>query len=344
MGLLTIKELLETGVHFGHRVRKWNPKMEPYIYTERKGIHIIDLERTIDLFSEAYHVVRDQVAQDKEILFVGTKRQVQRTIEEEAERCGAHYVNRRWLGGTLTNFGVIKQRIDYMIELEEHERQGDLDRMPNKEAMKLHKEINKLRRNLEGLRNMHRLPDMMFVVDTEIEVNAIHEAQRLGIPIVAVIDTNCDPDPIDYPIPGNDDAIKATKLVISRIADAVLEGNEGLQEAPSPTPEPEEAVATAEEADAAVDEGTAESPEPAEVATAEASSDSSEAGAAEPAETDETPETTEAEAGEAEAGTGAEAESDESEEADDTEAVVATVGSEDDNDNIDYDDEEGDRE
>lgn len=342
MGLLTIKELLETGVHFGHRVRKWNPKMEPYIYTERKGIHIIDLERTIDLFTEAYHFVRDQVAQGNEVLFVGTKRQVQRTIEEEAERSGAHYVNRRWLGGTLTNFGVIKQRIDYMVELEEHERQGDLDRMPNKEAMKLHKEINKLRRNLEGLRNMHRLPDVMFVVDTEIEVNAIHEAQRLDIPIVAVIDTNCDPDPIDYPIPGNDDAIKATKLIISRIADAVLEGKEGLQEAPSPAPEPEEAAAataeaaTAETAHDEVEEGAPEAPEPTEVATAEASPDANEAEAAGMSET------TEAEAGEAEAGTGAEAESDEGEEADDTEAVVATVGSEDD-DNID-DDEEGDRE
>ncbi len=362
MGLLTIKELLETGVHFGHRVRKWNPKMEPYIYTERKGIHIIDLERTIDLFAEAYHVVRDQVAQGNEILFVGTKRQVQRTIEEEAERCGAHYVNRRWLGGTLTNFGVIKQRIDYMTELEEHERQGDLDRMPNKEAMKLHKEINKLRRNLEGLRNMHRLPDIMFVVDTEIEVNAIHEARRLGIPIVAVIDTNCDPDPIDYPIPGNDDAIKATKLIISRIADAVLEGKEGLQEAPSPTPEPEEAAAatadaaaTAETAGATAEEGTSvASPETTEAATAAASSDSEAAEASESAEPSETTEATEAAEAEPEAEadpdaagaeTAAEPEPAQSEEADDAEAVVATVGSEDDDDDtIDYDDEEGDRE
>ena len=332
MGLLTIKELLETGVHFGHRVRKWNPKMAPYIYTERKGIHIIDLERTIDLFTEAYHHVRDQVGQGKEVLFVGTKRQVQRTIEEEAQRCGAHYVNRRWLGGTLTNFGVIKQRIDYMKELEEHERKGDLDRMPNKEAMKLHKEINKLRRNLEGLRDMTRLPDVMFVVDTEIEVNAIHEARRLGIPVVAVIDTNCDPDPIDYPIPGNDDAIKATKLIISRIADAVLEGKEGRQDGPSPTPEPEEATATVDGAEPDEEPATATSDESDAFDEAEE--------VAEVAEDDvET-------APSADEGTA----DDESEDVDaddeDAEAVVATVGADSDEDthNDNDEDEEGDRE
>ena len=361
MGLLTIKELLETGVHFGHRVRKWNPKMEPYIYTERKGIHIIDLERTIDLFTEAYHHVRDQVAQGKQVLFVGTKRQVQRTIEEEAQRCGAHYVNRRWLGGTLTNFGVIKQRIDYMKELEEHERKGDLDRMPNKEAMKLHKEINKLRRNLEGLRDMTRLPDIMFVVDTEIEVNAIHEARRLGIPVVAVIDTNCDPDPIDFPIPGNDDAIKATKLIISRIADAVMEGKEGLQEAPSPTPEPEEAAATA---DGAASEPEAPSEAEAESeAEAASEAESETAAATEAAESpDETSddaatESTEeptaeqpdepGEADEAEAGAAEEDEdADEADAEEETaEAVVATVGADnEEDDHTDYDEgEEGDR-
>ena len=226
-GLLTIKELLETGVHFGHRVRKWNPKMRPYIYTERKGIHIIDLEKTIKLFEEAYYFIRDSVAQGKEILFVGTKRQVQSTIEEEAKRCGAHYVNRRWLGGTLTNFSVIKQRIERMKELESYEESGGLDKLPKKEATRLRKELDKLRRNLSGLRNMTRLPDILFVVDTVVEANAVREAKRLGIPIVAIIDTNADPDPIDYPIPGNDDAIKATKLLISRIADAVIEGREG---------------------------------------------------------------------------------------------------------------------
>jgi small subunit ribosomal protein S2 len=233
VGLLTIKELLETGVHFGHRVRKWNPKMREYIYTERKGIHIIDLEKTIKLFEEAYYFVRDQISQGKEILFVGTKRQVQQTIEEEAKRCGTHYVNRRWLGGTLTNFSVIRRRIDRMVELEGYEEAGGFEKLPNKEAIRLRKELAKLKRNLEGLREMTRVPDILFVVDTQIEANAIHEAKRLGIPVVAIIDTNCDPDPIDYPIPGNDDAIKATKLVISRIADAVIEGREGKTEEPA---------------------------------------------------------------------------------------------------------------
>jgi len=248
VGLLTIKELLETGVHFGHRVRKWNPKMREYIYTERKGIHIIDLEKTIKLFEEAYYFVRDQIAQGKEILFVGTKRQVQQTIEEEAKRCGAHYVNRRWLGGTLTNFPVIRKRIERMIELEGYEEAGGFEKLPNKEAIRLRKELAKLRRNLEGLREMTRLPDILFVVDTQVEANAIREAKRLGIPVVAIIDTNCDPDPIDYPIPGNDDAIKATKLVISRIADAVIEGREG-KAAEEPKAEAEAQVgAEAEEA------------------------------------------------------------------------------------------------
>lgn len=255
VGLLTIKELLETGVHFGHRVRKWNPKMRPYIYTERKGIHIIDLEKTIQLFEEAYYFVRDSIAQGKEILFVGTKRQVQKTIEEEAQRCGAHYVNRRWLGGTLTNFPVIKSRIDRMKELEEYEEKGGLDKLPKKEAMRYRRELEKLRRNLAGLRNLTRLPDILFVVDTQVEANAVHEAKLLGLPVVALIDTNCDPDPIDYPIPGNDDAIKATKLIISRIADAVIEGREGR----TPTPEAEpaaEAEAEAEEGAVAVSAAT----------------------------------------------------------------------------------------
>jgi len=242
VGLLTIKELLETGVHFGHRVRKWNPKMKEYIYTERKGIHIIDLEKTIKLFEEAYQFVRDCISQGKEILFVGTKRQVQKTIEEEARRCGAPYVHRRWLGGTLTNFAVIKERIARMVELEEYEQAGGLDKLPNKEAIRLKKELAKLKRNLEGLRDMDRLPDVLFVVDTQVEANAIREAKKLGIPVVAIIDTNCDPDPIDYPIPGNDDAIKATKLIISRIADAVIEGREGatVAEPEAPSPEAEE--------------------------------------------------------------------------------------------------------
>jgi small subunit ribosomal protein S2 len=229
--LLTIKELLETGVHFGHRVRKWNPKMESYIFTKRKGIHIIDLQQTIRFFTEAYYFVRDSVAQGKEILFVGTKRQVQETIEEEAKRCGAHYVNRRWLGGTITNFPTIAQRIARMKQLEEMAASGAFDRLPNKEVVNLKRELGKLQRNLDGIRYMTRPPDLLYVIDTEIEVNAIHEARLLKIPVVAVVDTNCNPDPIDYLIPGNDDAIKATRLITSRIADAVLEGREGRSKA-----------------------------------------------------------------------------------------------------------------
>ncbi len=243
MELLTIKELLETGVHFGHRVRKWNPKMREYIFTERKGIHIIDLEKTIRLFEEAYLFVRDTVASGKNALFVGTKRQVQETIAEEAKRCGAHYVNQRWLGGTLTNFGIIQKRIQRMKDLEDMEEAGVFDGMPPKEAQNWRRELMKLQRTLEGLRSMDQLPGVLFVVDTILEKNAIHEAQLLGIPVVAIVDTNCDPDPIDFPIPGNDDAIKATKLITARMADAVLEGREGRSADKTPVKKPEEAAA-----------------------------------------------------------------------------------------------------
>ena len=235
MEVLTMKELLETGVHFGHRTRKWNPKMGRYIFTERKGIHIIDLEQTVDLFKKAYFFIRDRITQGDEILFVGTKRQVQATIEEEARRCGAHYVNRRWLGGTLTNFATIKQSIDRMKELEGKIEDGSIDHIPNKEATRLRRELAKLTRNLEGLRHMTRLPDLLYVIDPDIEVNAVREANILKIPVIAIVDTNCDPDLIDFLIPGNDDAIKATKLITSRIADAVLEGREGRQDVEEPS-------------------------------------------------------------------------------------------------------------
>jgi len=225
--LLTIKELLETGVHFGHRVRKWNPKMHEYIFTQRKGIHIIDLEKTIRLFEEAYMYIRGQVAKGNNVIFVGTKRQVQETIQQEAERCGALYVNHRWLGGTLTNFPTIKSRIDRMKKLEEMSESGAFDLLPNKEVVGLRRELGKLQRNLGGLRDMNKVPSVMFVIDTMVELNAVHEAQLMGIPVVALVDTNCDPDLIDFPIPGNDDAIKATKLITARIADAVFEGREG---------------------------------------------------------------------------------------------------------------------
>lgn len=230
MEVLTMKELLETGVHFGHRTRKWNPKMARYIFTERKGIHIIDLEQTVEMFKKAYFFVRDKVAQGDEILFVGTKKQVQATIADEARRCGAHYVNRRWLGGTLTNFATIKQSIDRMKSLERMVEEGSLDLIPNKEAARLRRELVKLQRNLGGLRHLERIPDLLYVIDPDVEANAIREANILKIPIIAIVDTNCDPDPIGFPIPGNDDAIKATKLITSRIADAVLEGREGRED------------------------------------------------------------------------------------------------------------------
>ncbi len=252
MDVLTMKELLETGVHFGHRTRKWNPKMSRYIFTERKGIHIIDLEQTVTLFKKAYYYVRDNAAEGKEILFIGTKKQVQTTILEEAQRCGAHYVNRRWLGGTLTNFNTIKHSIDRMKELERMIEDGTIEHIPNKEASKLRRELAKLVRNLDGLRNMERVPDLMYVIDPDVEANPVHEANLLGIPVIAIVDTNCDPDPIDFPIPGNDDAIKATKLITSRIADAVIEGREGRQEEPkqaaaAPAAEPKAEEPKAEE-------------------------------------------------------------------------------------------------
>jgi small subunit ribosomal protein S2 len=285
-----MKELLETGVHFGHRTRKWNPKMQPYIFTERKGIHIIDLEQTVEMFKKAYYVVRDAVAEDKEILFVGTKKQVQSTISEEARRCGAHYVNRRWLGGTLTNFGTIKQSINRMKELERMIEDGSIDHVPNKEASRLRRVLAKLQRNLDGLRYMERRPDLMFVIDPDVEGNAVHEANIVGIPTIAIVDTNCDPDPIDYPIPGNDDAIKATKLITSRIADAVLEGSEGRQDEPQPTAE-SVADDDTEEQPFVVDSGeqdtAAKESETAEEAPSEAAEESPEADGEAVAEADE---------------------------------------------------------
>ncbi len=239
VAIVTMKELLEAGVHFGHRTRKWNPKMKPFIYTERKGIHIIDLAKTIELLEKAYFFVRERAAAGDEILFVGTKKQVQTTIEEEAKRCGAHWVNRRWLGGTLTNFETIRKRVLYMIELERNFEEGKYERLPLKERVKLQRELEKLRRNLDGLRNMTRLPGVVYVIDPTVEVNAVREANILEIPVVAICDTNCDPDLIDYPIPGNDDAIKATRLITKKIADAVIEGREGLQ-VTEPTPVEEE--------------------------------------------------------------------------------------------------------
>jgi small subunit ribosomal protein S2 len=224
--VVSMKELLEAGVHFGHRARRWNPKMKSYIFTERNGIHIIDLQQTIARLEEAYSVVRDTVAEGGTVLFASTKRQAQESIVSEAERCSMPYVNQRWLGGTLTNFRTIRQRIDYLLGLERRQELGEFSRLPKKEALGLQREIDKLNRKMGGLREMRRLPGLVFIADVRREAIAVKEANKLGIPIVAMVDTNCDPDPIDYPIPANDDAIRAIRLITSKVADAVLEGQQ----------------------------------------------------------------------------------------------------------------------
>ncbi len=219
-----MKALLEAGVHFGHQTRRWNPKMRQYIFTERNGIHIIDLQQTVVKLQDAYGFVRDLVADGGTILFVGTKKQAQESIETEARRCGMYYVNQRWLGGTLTNFSTIQSRIDYLVRLEDRKAKGEFERLPKKEAMKLEEEIQRLNRQLGGIKEMTRLPGALFIVDTVKERIGVLEALRLHIPIVAIADTNCDPDEMDYAIPGNDDAIRAVKLISSKVADAALEG------------------------------------------------------------------------------------------------------------------------
>jgi small subunit ribosomal protein S2 len=219
-----MKALLESGVHFGHRTNKWNPKMRPYIFTERNGIHIIDLQQTVKLLDEAYKVVRDTVADGGHVLFVGTKRQAQETIQVEAERCGMPYVNQRWLGGTLTNWVTIQQRIVALTRMEKMFETGDVNRLTKKEGLLLEREINRLTTRLSGIRNMKTLPDLLFIVDVEREDTAVREAVSKNIPIIAMVDTNCNPSDIDYVIPSNDDAIRAIKLLIGHMADAVIEG------------------------------------------------------------------------------------------------------------------------
>lgn len=252
MAVITMKQLLEAGVHFGHQTRKWNPKMKKYIFAARHDIHIIDLEMTAKLIEEAYSFVVESVKAGKTVLFVGTKKQAQDAIKEEAERCGQYYINSRWLGGTLTNFKTIRSRIDYLEKLERMEANGEFDLLPKKEVLGLKKEMNKLTYNLGGIKNMRGMPGLMFVVDPNTEDIAIAEARKLHIPIVAITDTNCDPDLIDYVIPGNDDAIRAIKLISSVIANAVIEANQGE------TPVFEEAQEQAEEAAEAVSEAVAE--------------------------------------------------------------------------------------
>ena len=229
MSVISMKQLLEAGVHFGHQTRRWNPKMKEYIFTERNGIYIIDLRKTVKKAEEAYNFVRSVAEAGDSILFVGTKKQAQESIEQEAKRCEMFYVNQRWLGGMLTNFKTIQTRIAKLRKIEKMEADGDFAYLPKKEVIKLKAEQEKLEKNLSGIKDMKKLPGAMFVVDPRKEHIAVMEARALGIPVVAVVDTNCDPDEVDYAIPGNDDAIRAVKLIASKMADAVLEGRQGEQ-------------------------------------------------------------------------------------------------------------------
>ncbi len=229
MSIVSIKQLLEAGVHFGHHTRRWNPKMAEYIFTERNGLYIIDLQKTIKKFEEAYNFVRDVAADGGNILFVGTKKQAADAIREEAERCGMYYVNVRWLGGMLTNYKTIKMSIERLRKLEKMQEDGTFDMLPKKEVAALQKEMFNLERNLGGIKEMNGLPAAIFIVDPRKEHNAVLEAKKLGIPVVAIVDTNCDPDDADYVIPGNDDAIRAIRLYASVLADAVLESRQGEQ-------------------------------------------------------------------------------------------------------------------
>ena len=229
MAVISMKQLLEAGVHFGHQTRRWNPKMAPYIFTERNGIYIIDLQKTVRKIDESYMFVRDIAMEGKSILFVGTKKQAQESIASEALRCNMYYVNNRWLGGMLTNFRTIQTRIKRLNEIDAMEKNGQFELLPKKEVIKLLHEREKLEANLGGIREMKKLPGALFVVDPRKEHIAVAEARALNIPIVAIVDTNCDPDEIDYVIPGNDDAIRAVKLIAGKLADAVLEGKQGEQ-------------------------------------------------------------------------------------------------------------------
>ena len=229
MSVISMKQLLEAGVHFGHQTRRWNPKMKEYIFTERNGIYIIDLQKTVKKIDQAYDFVRQVAESGDPILFVGTKKQAQESIEQEAKRCEMYFVNQRWLGGMLTNFKTIQTRIARLRKIDKMEQDGDFNLLPKKEVIQLMAERDKLEKNLSGIKDMKRLPGAMFVVDPRKENIAVQEAHALGIPVVAIVDTNCDPDEVDYAIPGNDDAIRAVKLIASKIADAVLEGRQGEQ-------------------------------------------------------------------------------------------------------------------
>jgi len=224
---VTIKQLLEAGAHFGHQTSRWHPRMKTYIFTKRNGIHIIDLEQTVSMLDKACNFIRQVAAEGGSILFVGTKKQAQEAVAEEAQRCGMYYVNQRWLGGVLTNFATIQARIDYLVRLEDRQDKGDLNRLPKKEALKLQEEIVRLNRQIGGIKEMTSLPSALFIIDPTKERIALAEAKRVGIPVVAIADTNCNPDEIDYPIPANDDAIKTIKLICTKITDSVIEGKTG---------------------------------------------------------------------------------------------------------------------
>ncbi len=230
MSVISMKQLLEAGVHFGHQTRRWNPKMAPYIYTERNGIYIIDLQKSVGMVDDAYQAVADIAAQGGTILFVGTKKQAQDAIKAEAERCGMFYVNERWLGGMLTNFKTIQSRIQRLKDIERMAEDGTFDVLPKKEVIELKKEWTKLEKNLGGIKEMKRVPDAIFIVDPKKERICVQEAHTLGVPLIGICDTNCDPEELDYVIPGNDDAIRAVKLIVSKMADAVIEANQGAAE------------------------------------------------------------------------------------------------------------------
>ena len=246
MSVISMKQLLEAGVHFGHQTRRWNPKMAPYIFTERNGIYIIDLQKTVRKLEEAYMFVRELSAEGKEVLFVGTKKQAQDSIREEAVRAGAHFVNARWLGGMLTNFRTIRGRIARLSQLKAMEEDGTFDLLPKKEVVKLNHEIEKLEKFLGGIKEMKKLPGALFIVDPRKEKIAVSEAKKLGIPVVAIVDTNCNPDEVDYVIPGNDDAIRAVKLIASCMANAIIEGRQGEQTVAEEAPAEEAVEAAAE--------------------------------------------------------------------------------------------------
>jgi small subunit ribosomal protein S2 len=229
MTVVTLGELLDAGVHFGHQASRWNPKMFPYIYAERNGIHVIDLVQTARLLTHAYEYVRKASQEKKSFLFVGTKRQASAIIAEEAQRCGAHYINNRWLGGTLTNWSTLQQRVNYLKDLDAKEEDGTLNRLPKKEAALLRREQDKLSQNLGGLKNMVQIPDIVILVDPKRETTALLECRKLGIPIISILDTNCDPNVVDIPIPANDDAVRSIKLILSTLADGILQGKQSYQ-------------------------------------------------------------------------------------------------------------------